>query len=114
MGRRSLRFEQLERRLLLAGDVKVAVSRGDLIVTGDQEPDRGLMEETIEIAFLGTSQAISVRGLDGTQLVYNGQTGTTFDSSGRDAGCHRGHEDGQRHRVDSDGPGRYSSTCLAI
>jgi large repetitive protein len=35
MRQRSLRFESLERRLLLAGDVNVSLSRGTLSVTGD-------------------------------------------------------------------------------
>ena len=80
MTRRSLRFEQLERRLLLAGDVKVAVSRGDLIVTGDQNPAAGV-DETVQIASLGGG-AYRVTGSAGTQLVYNGQTGLEFDVPG--------------------------------
>jgi hypothetical protein len=35
MQRRSMRFEPLERRLLLAGDVNVTFNRGTLNVTGD-------------------------------------------------------------------------------
>ena len=81
MTQRSLRFEQLERRLLLAGIVKVGASRGDLIVTGDQ-PGGADFDEMVEIAFLGDTLGYRVKGLVGTQLVYNGQAGTEFDVLG--------------------------------
>jgi hypothetical protein len=70
MSRRPLRIESLERRMLLAGDVSVAVVRGDLVITGDLVP--GDVAESVRIAHDGTNY--TVEGLGGTQLRFNGAT----------------------------------------
>jgi hypothetical protein len=62
MTRRHLRFERLEQRLLLAGNVKVAVSRGNLTLTGDSLP----AGNQIEIAY--ENNAYVVTGLKGTTV----------------------------------------------
>jgi len=66
MGKRSLRFERLEGRLLLAGDVKWALSRsGDLTITGDQNPAD--VDDSIEIASLG-NLTYRITGIGGTTV----------------------------------------------
>jgi hypothetical protein len=62
MRRRDLRFEQLEQRVLLAGDVTVSVNRsGDLIVTGDENANQ------IEIVFTDDAK-YRVTGLGDTKV----------------------------------------------
>ena len=67
MTRRSLRFEQLERRELLAGDVKMALVRGDLIVTGDSNKTAGV-DEAIEISYQAEDSTYRVTGVNGTRV----------------------------------------------
>jgi hypothetical protein len=78
MNTRTLNFESLERRILLAGDVKAELKGGDLVVTGD----RNVVDanDRIEISSLG-SGSYRVTGLDGTTV--NGRApGTPVDISG--------------------------------
>jgi hypothetical protein len=68
---RSARFESLEQRQLLAGDVLVNVVRGDLLIRGDAEGN--------EIAVTAGAEpgAFVVTGLNGTTVHQEGQTPTT-------------------------------------
>ena len=88
MGKRSLRFERLERRLLLAGDVKWALScAGDLTITGDQNRVAGV-DESIEIVALGNATyRIDRHGRD------DGQRSAGFGGHSEcHEECHRGSE----------------------
>jgi hypothetical protein len=63
MRRRNLRFEPLERRLLLAGDVNVNFSRGTLNVTGDGGDNQIAIEYLGPGSFLITGNgATTLRG----------------------------------------------------
>lgn len=75
-GGRALRIERLEEKMLLAGDVHVVVSGGDLRITGD---DSG---NDIEIVSTGNDGQYLVRGLfrDGADTtINNGMNTTTVD-----------------------------------
>lgn len=58
---RRLRFEHLERRVLLAGDVQVAVKSGSLAITGD------IQGNSLEIWYLGNNR-YSIDGTNGTTV----------------------------------------------
>jgi hypothetical protein len=74
MQRRGLRFEQLEQRVLLAGDVTVALKSGNLTVTGDAN----VLGNQVEIAHQGDG-IYRVTGLNGTTL--NKGTATVWNST---------------------------------
>ena len=50
MNKRGLRFEQLERRVLLAGDVAVSFKSGNLTITGDAQGNQ------IQVSHLGENE----------------------------------------------------------
>jgi hypothetical protein len=70
---RGLGFERLEGRLLLAGDVNVTLSRGNLSITGDAQDNK------IEIAYVG-HQKYRITGIIGTDTTVRG--GTHIDVTG--------------------------------
>jgi hypothetical protein len=65
---RAARFESLERRQLLAGDVLVNVVRGNLVVQGDA------VDNDITITAGAERGSFVVTGLNGTTVHQNGQT----------------------------------------
>jgi hypothetical protein len=68
---RSARFESLELRQLLAGDVLVNVVRGDLLIRGDTEGNEIAVTEGAEPG------SFVVTGLNGTTVHQEGQTPAT-------------------------------------
>jgi hypothetical protein len=64
MRRRNLRFEALERRLLLAGDVNVTFNRGTLNVTGDGGDNHFQVEYIAPDTYRVTGIDTNVRGID--------------------------------------------------
>lgn len=63
---RHLRFEHLERRILLAGDVQVTVRSGSLIITGDAQGN------SVEIWYMGNHR-YNVDGASGTTVSTKSQ-----------------------------------------
>ena len=76
-GLRNLRLEALEEKTLLAGDVQVVVSRGDLVITGDRADNQ------VEIVATANPGEYEVRGLErgGEDTTING-TGETITVDG--------------------------------
>jgi hypothetical protein len=69
LARRPLRFEQLEDKRLLAGDVTVAVVHGALVITGDE------LGNQIAISSGAEPGEYLIQGLDGTVLHLAGEDG---------------------------------------
>ena len=65
---RAARFESLEQRQLLAGDVLVNVVRGNLVIEGDAEGNEIAVTAGVERG------AFLVTGLNGTTVHQDGQT----------------------------------------
>jgi hypothetical protein len=73
-----LGFESLEGRLMMAGNVNVSVSGGDLVVTGDSAGNVLGITQVVQNGALVAGK-FSVEGSDGTTI--NGQTGAqTFQN----------------------------------
>lgn len=66
---RPLRFEQLEDKRLLAGDVTVSVVEGALVITGDEEGNQ------IAVSSGDEAGEFVIQGLDGTLLHLAGEEG---------------------------------------
>lgn len=65
------RFETLEQRHLLAGDVAIDVVRGDLVVEGDD------LDNHIQITEGANPGTFLITGLNSTMLIFDGGTPTT-------------------------------------
>lgn len=70
LGMKARRFEQLESKAMLAGDVTVAVVAGSLSITGDAEANK------IAITSGETPGSYVIEGLDGTVVHLAGQPST--------------------------------------
>jgi hypothetical protein len=71
MHRRTLRLEQLERRCLLAGDVSAVLKGGDLIITGDQDPNdphEAIKIECVAHDWYHPLNTYRVSGIGGTRV----------------------------------------------
>ena len=68
MSHRRLSFERLERRVLLAGDVKVELVGSDLIVTGDQSENFPVDDIAITCIADSSPYAYRITGHSGTRI----------------------------------------------
>jgi hypothetical protein len=67
---KKFRFEALERRAMLAGDVQVTISDGDLTIEGDDNNNFVIIEG-------GAAGAVTITGADDTGIFFNGVEQTT-------------------------------------
>src|SRR5437899_10462883 len=63
-GHRTLKVEQLERRAMLAGNVSVSVTGGNLIVTGDNHDNAVLIQEVDDGDGNANTHAYEITGFD--------------------------------------------------
>ena len=102
MVRRTLGLERLERRVLLAGDVLVSVTGGDLILKGDVEANQ------IEVTQMGQG-TFKVTGLNGTTVSTKTQppgTDVTVQGVTDDVSIDLGKGDDQLFLAERQHPGR--------
>jgi hypothetical protein len=62
---KKFRFEALERRAMLAGDVQVTISDGDLTIVGDDNDNFVIIEG-------GAPGSVTITGADDTSIFFNG------------------------------------------
>ena len=60
---RSLRFEGLEQRAMLAGDVQISVAQNTLQISGDTEANHVIIEG-------GNGGSLTITGANGTELFF--------------------------------------------
>lgn len=82
-GHRTLKVEQLERRAMLAGNVAVSVSGGNLIVTGDNQDNAVLIQEVDDGDDNPNTHAYEITGFDFADSGLGGfQSGPTNITGG--------------------------------
>src|SRR5437899_5059569 len=86
-GHRTLKVEQLERRAMLAGNVAVSVSGGNLFVTGDNHDNAVLIQEVDDGDGKASTHAYAVTGFDFADAMVTGfESGPTTIHGGVDVG----------------------------
>jgi hypothetical protein len=82
-GHRTLKVEQLERRAMLAGNVNVSVSGGNLFVTGDNQDNAVLIQEVDDGDDNANTHAYEITGFDFADSGLGGfQSGPTNITGG--------------------------------